>query len=209
MKTLEQPSEAFGTPTPKRWTVEECDTFREMGFLEGGRYELIEGVIVDKMGHGNPHSRAICALMNLLATLFGLEKIRVQLPIRIEGELGRVNEPLPDVALTRESYEAYDETPTPNDLLLVAEVSDSSLRFDLTTKARLYARAGVGEYWVLDIEKNSVIVHREPTSTGYESVTEWETGEALSPLALPSASVLVSSLFPPSKPIERERHSAP
>lgn len=198
MKTLERTPEETNSPPIRRWTSEECATLRNMGLLEG-RYELIEGILYDKMGSGGAHSKLLCALCYVLAQLFGLERVRTQMPIRIPVELRRFNEPLPDVAVTKEGFDAYDENPLPEDLLLVGEVSDSSVKPDLTTKARLYAQAGVLEYWVVDVAGNRLVVHRQPTVAGYDEITEWVAGDALSPLALPDALFEVESLFPASK----------
>ncbi len=195
MKALAITSESGFPPTPKRWTLEQCDVFREQGFLQG-RYELIEGIIIDKMGQSGYHAYLIGILSDALARLFLSERIRVQTPIRILGELGVWNEPEPDVTVTKEGRRAYkEENPSPEDLLLVVEIADSSLRFDLSVKAQLYAQSGISEYWVLDVIGRRVIVHREPTVEGYESVTEWSEGESLSPLALPTSSLAISDLL--------------
>lgn len=178
----------------KHWTTEECEKLSDLGILTAP-YELVEGVIIDKMGQNGNHARLICALLAILTRLFGVERVRVQLPLRIEGEEGRFNEPLPDVAITRETYRAYKENPSPADMLLVIEVSDSSLRFDLHTKALLYARAGVLEYWVLDAENRRMIVHRSSDSQGYTDITEWSMEESITPLTLPEAQLSLKSLF--------------
>lgn len=197
MKTLERPKEVFPVSLPdyKLWTVEECDRLRELGFLPD-RYELIEGVVVGKMGQTSLHAGLICALVNILGVLFGYERVRVQLPIRILGALGRYNEPLPDIAVTRKTYRAYyKQTPLSEDLLLVVEVSDSTLRSDLSAKALVYSRAGVAEYWVLDVTKERLVAHRFPTTDGYEDITEWKAGERIAPLARPEEFVSLEELF--------------
>ena len=80
--------------------------------------------------------------------------------------------------------------------LLVVEVSDSTLRFDLTVKAALYARAGIVEYWVLDVSGRRLIVHREPTPGGYRSVVAYSEFESIAPLASPQNKLQVAELFP-------------
>jgi Uma2 family endonuclease len=178
----------------RRWTVEECDTLRNIGLLEG-KYELIEGIILEKMGQSGRHARTIRALFNALLRLFSGEQMLIQLPIRIPNALGQYNEPLPDVAVTKEGYRAYKENPLPQDLLLVAEVSDTTVKSDLTTKASLYARAGVMEYWVVDLEANRVVVHRQPSEAGYQEVTEHTQEQAIAPLASPTGSLALAELF--------------
>jgi Uma2 family endonuclease len=78
----------------------------------------------------------------------------------------------------------------------VIEVSDSTLAFDLGPKARLYARAGIPEYWVFDIGERRLIVHRDPRAGGYCAVTAYVEGENVTPLALPAASFSVAVAFP-------------
>ncbi len=194
MKTLERPSQTVHSSKSKLWTVDECDLMSQVGILQG-RYELVEGEVIEKMGQGGTHSLLIRALLNLLAGLFGLERMMVQLPIRILGEAGRYNEPLPDLAVTREGYHAYRQNPQPKDILLLLEISDSSLLFDLTTKARLYSLASVVDYWVVDVENRRLIVHRFPTVEGYDEITEWDIGESVAPLALPDVAIAIAELF--------------
>lgn len=194
MQTLEQKREQVVSPKVKLWTGEECDALVQNGLLKG-RYELIEGMIIDKMGSGGRHALFVSVLMALLMRLFGGERVRVQLPIRILGELGHHNEPEPDLAVTQKRHRAYPEHPLTEDLLLVAEVSDSSLRYDLAVKARLYAQTGIPEYWVIDTDGESLILHREPTSEGYQQVTTLKVTDSLSPLSVPAISFALSELF--------------
>jgi Uma2 family endonuclease len=85
--------------------------------------------------------------------------------------------------------------PRPEDLHLIGEVSDSTLAFDLVTKAGLYARAGVPEYWVIDIAARRMIVHRDPVGGKYQSVTGYAANQPVAPLAAPSASFRSSDTF--------------
>lgn len=148
------------------------------------------------MGQSGLHAQIIRALMNILANVFGLERLMIQLPVRLQDEIGRRSEPLPDVAVTREGYIAYDENPAADDLLLVIEVSDSSIRPDLTSIALLYAKAEISEYWVVDVDKRRVIVHRDPSQEGYREIMEWKQGETVSPLAQPESHIAVADIFP-------------
>jgi Uma2 family endonuclease len=86
--------------------------------------------------------------------------------------------------------------PGPKDLHLVVEVSDTSLNFDLTTKAVLYARAGIPEYWVLDVSGRRLIVHRHPQSGKYTAVLVYNEQEAVAPLAAPHALFKAADAFP-------------
>ncbi len=86
-------------------------------------------------------------------------------------------------------------TPRPEDLELVVEVSDTSLAFDLTTKAVLYARAGIQEYWVLDIQGCRVMVHREPVAGRYRAIVAYGENESVAPLAAPEKPFHVADVF--------------
>ncbi len=186
------------SPKVKRWTVEECENLRTLGVLQG-RYELIEGMIIDKMGSGGRHAKLTTILMALLLRLFSGDQIRVQHSIRILDALGRYNKPEPDIAITAEGAIAYDDNPLPEDILLVAEVSDSSLEYNMTTKANLYARVGIPEYWIVDAEGERLLVHREPSETGYAAVTILLAGDTVTPLSRPDGALPAADLFPKAK----------
>lgn len=195
MQTLEQTSKLLGLPPKmRRWTVSECETLQKLGLLTGP-FELIEGMVIGKLGSGGKHSQLVCLLMVYLMRFFDAEQLRVQLPVQIGGAWGEYNAPEPDVAVTRQSARAYDENPEPEEILLVAEVSDSSLRFDLSTKADLYARVGIPEYWVVDVEGVRLIAHRLPTEQGYAEITEWQLNESIAPVMVKSEPVPLTSLF--------------
>ena len=127
-------------PRPRRWTVNECQQMERIGLLSG-HYELIYGEIYEQMPTNPPHILTVMLLAQWLSAIFGQMRVRQEKPVLLPGEDRR---PQPDVAVTREEATAYpDRLPGPDDLLLVAEVSDSILSFDLTMKARLYAQAGI------------------------------------------------------------------
>lgn len=184
------------TPHRKRWTVKEADRLAEAGFL-AGRYEVIEGEIYEKMSTNPPHILTLILLTGWLHRVFGSLFVRTQTAISLPG---RHNRPEPDATVTREPATAYaDRLPGPEALLLAVEVSDTTLRFDLTTKAALYARTGIPEYWVLDIQARRLIVHRRPGRAGYADIQEYAEDAQIAPEARPDALVLVSFLFPPQE----------
>jgi Uma2 family endonuclease len=84
----------------------------------------------------------------------------------------------------------------PEDILLAVEVADTTLGFDLTTKAALYARAGIPEYWVLDVNGRRMIVHRDPQDGRFRSVIAYTSDERISLLAAPAASLLIADVLP-------------
>ena len=109
--------------------------------------------------------------------------MRSEKPVIVPGENGVFTEPEPDFAVTRETASSYFENnPGPQDVSLVVEVADSSLNFDLNTKALLYARVGIPEYWVMDINGRRLHRHRQPTHDGYRDIVIFNETESVSPL---------------------------
>jgi Uma2 family endonuclease len=194
------PSQRAPRPEPaphrKRWKRSECVSLVESGLLTG-RYELIDGEIVPKMGQKPAHAFVIVRLTAWLIAIFGGDFVRSQLPIDVTISDNETNEPEPDAAALARPIIAYAErNPGPNDLLLVVEVSDTTLRFDLRAKAALYARAGIRKYWVVGVPGRRIVVHRNPTPRGYRELTAYAESESLAPLVRPDALVMVASLLP-------------
>ena len=148
------------------------------------------------MGKKRPHVNALVAVQAWLVRTFGEQFVNPEAPIDVAPEDNPTNEPEPDlVVLVKSSRELQDANPRPADLRLVVEISDSTLGFDLTTKAELYARAGIIEYWVVDVAARRLIVHREPRQGLYRSVTAYSEEETVSPLALPECEFRVLDAF--------------
>jgi Uma2 family endonuclease len=184
-------------PDRIHWTRAQCDAMREIGVLNG-RYELIDGEVISKMGLNPPHSLTVIALRLWLSIVFGGEFVRTEATIDIGDTDPDHNDPLPDVSVTVETYHAYAHRhPGPADLVLVAEVSDSTLRYDRTTKAALYALAGICEYWIIDVAGRRVLIHRQPAPDGYLAITAHGFDEMVATLAQPDESIQVSNLLPP------------
>jgi Uma2 family endonuclease len=184
------------TPPRKRWTIEECEGLERDGYLTG-HYELIDGEIIDKMGQNPLHRIALMLVAQWLVSLFGFLCVQTEKPITLPGRDGLSNAPEPAVALTAQPTTAYMMThPNPADLLLLVEVSDTTLPYDLSTKAALYARAGVGEYWVLDIVGRRLHVHRQPGPTGYSDVQGYAETETVALQVRPEAPVTVGLFLP-------------
>lgn len=171
-------------PRLKKWTRRECQFLLENGFFEGQRYELVEGELINKMGQNPPHAFAISNLTVVLVQLFG-RRTRCQLPIDVAPEDNPTSEPEPDAVVTHEAADFSQRGPAPADIAWLIEVSDSTLRFDLTIKARLYARSRIPDYWVLDLVNRRIIVHREPRQGEYGSVTVYGASEGVASLAAP------------------------
>jgi Uma2 family endonuclease len=161
-------------------------------FEENERVELLEGVIVAMTPQSAPHARRIQFLTRLLVKALGDEyAVRPQLPLT----LGARNEPEPDLAVVR--AEATFEERHPETAVLVIEVAGDSLRRDRRVKAAVYARFGIPEYWIVNLEARAVEVFTDPdAATGsYGRTRTWSTAETLSSEALPQVAFPVAELF--------------
>lgn len=184
-------------PNRRHWTVEQCYRLIEIGELTG-RWELIDGEILSKMGQKPAHSFTLILVAEWLVALFGFRQTRTQLPIRIPGQTGDTSEPEPDIAvITAEASMHHDRIPGSTDVLLIVEIADTSLIFDLNTKAALYARSGVPEYWVVDIVSRQLHRHRSPSFAGYSDVSVLVETELISPELRADAAIAVVLLLPP------------
>jgi Uma2 family endonuclease len=152
----------------KRFTRSEVDRMVALGIFDGQRCELIDGELIDKMGQNPPHAQAIRNLFAWLAGLFGAGRLQMQLPVEVKPGDSEWSLPEPDIAVLAEAGGEYGKRhPRGDELLLIVEVADTSLRQDLTTKRDLYARASVSEYWVVDLQSRRVNVHRNPEQGEY------------------------------------------
>ena len=182
---------------PQRHAVSAQEYLRmgEAGVFEAdARLELIEGEIVEMAPIGSPHAGAVNILNQLFARLAGdLVIVAVQNPLIV----GDRSVPQPDLALLKPRADSYAGShPSVADVLLVVEVADTTLRFDLDTKIPLYARCGIAEAWVVDLQARALRVFRDPGASGYRTSLTVPGGESVSALALPAVVVAVSALFP-------------
>jgi Uma2 family endonuclease len=186
-------------PPRKRWTRSECATLEETGLWDRLRLELVGGELISKMGKNRPHVNALIVLQAWLVQVFGVQYVNPETPIDVAPEDNPTNEPQPDlIVLARPSREFQESNPRPEDLRLVVEISDSTLGFDLTTKAALCARAGIVEYWVLDIQARRLVVHRDPKGGLYRLVTVYSARESVGPMASPGHEFQIGEAFPRS-----------
>lgn len=185
------------TPPRKHWTREECAALEDAGLLAGQHLELIEGELINKMGKKMPHVSAVTLLRTWLTGVFGDLFVLTEAPIDVAPEDNPTNEPEPDAIVLKHGLRslAPGRNPRPEDLHLVVEVADTTLRFDRTVKARLYARAGIAEYWVLDLKRRRLIVHRDPERGVYASVLAFGPEEPVSPLAAPQAEIRLGEVL--------------
>lgn len=193
----EQPELLRLEPLPhKTWTRAEIEVLQDTGMFDGLHYELIEGELIDKMGKMRRHVNGVLNSFKRLEGLFGEGFVNFEAPIDVAEADNPRNEPEPDVIVLRRPSGEFTSNPRAEDVLLVVEVSDSTLSQDRSTKARLYARAGIPEYWVLDLKDRRLLVFRNPNAGTYQVSLEIPETESVCPLERPSHPVTVSSLVP-------------
>ena len=162
-------------------------------FDEDEKVQLIDGMLVAITPQGRPHAFVIQQLNRLLARTLGDEfRVLTQLPLT----LGSGSEPEPDLAVVR-AQDAASRTHHPTTALLVVEVAGDSLGFDRRTKAPLYARTGIPEYWIVNLEDTSIEILSDPDlPTGsYRSRRVVSRGEVLTAASVPGIRVDVAALF--------------
>lgn len=152
------------------------------------RVELIEGEIIDMAPIGQGHESSVMVLNQaLVLACQGRALVSTQNSLR----LGQWSAPQPDFAVLRPraDYYATGERAGPADVLLVIEVSESSLRYDRTIKLPLYARSGIGEVWIVDLPHRVLTAHRDPSSGVYPTTTTHHSGEVIALALDPAISV--------------------
>jgi Uma2 family endonuclease len=167
----------------------------EVGILhEDSRVELIEGEIIEMSPIGSRHAATVARIQHFFTTRLGDRAIVwTQNPLLMPHH---ESEPQPDVLIVEHRTDFYaSRLPEPPDVRVLIEVADSSLRYDRLTKFPLYARAGVAEAWLVDIEHRRVEIHRTPAAGGYQDVRTPGADERLSMLAFPDVPVTVADLL--------------
>lgn len=163
-----------------RLSVDAYHRMGETGVLPpDARTELIDGEILDMAPIGSRHASVVNRLTGILVRAVGQRAIvQVQGPVR----LGDLSEPEPDFALLEPRADFYrDALPGAADILLLIEVADTTLRFDRSVKAPLYARHAIPELWVIDLENALLHFYRQPKGGAYADISA--TGQpALTPI---------------------------
>lgn len=160
----------------------------EVGILPPGvRVELIEGEVIDMAPIGSRHAGVVRHIASAFEhVLAGTALVSAQSP----AVLGDSSQPEPDIALLRPRADFYKSRhPEAADVLLLVEVSDASLRYDRQIKAPLYARHGIGELWIIDVERDRVFLYSEPTAAGYRAAQELKRPGSMAPRALPHCAI--------------------
>ncbi|OGF53023.1 MAG: hypothetical protein A2Z21_08670 [Candidatus Fraserbacteria bacterium RBG_16_55_9] len=178
----------------RRFTVEEYYKMAEAGiFSEDDRVELLDGEIVEMTPIGSSHAACVDRLTRLFGRLIGeTASLRVQSPIR----LSKSSEPQPDLALLKPRSDFYAQAhPGPEDVFLVVEVAETSAGIDRKVKIPLYAKAGIPEVWLVDLDEERIEVYRNPSAKGYGEVQRFRRGRSLAPQALPDMKLSVSDIL--------------
>lgn len=180
--------------TKHRFTVDDYYRMGDAGvFPPGRRVELLEGEIIDMMPVGPFHSGVVNQLTDFF-TLCAHRRWLVtnQNPVRLNSH----SEPQPDLIIVRFAEDYYKgRHPTPDDVLLLIEVADSSLDYDRGDKLAAYGKAGIEEYWLVNLEEQCVEIHREPHFTGYTSTRVLKPGDHAAPSAFPDVIVDLAELL--------------
>ncbi len=193
MTTLADPR-IQSEPTRRRINVDEYYAMAEAGILAPHeRVELIDGEIITMSPIGNEHAASVDTITDFLVPLVtGRAIVRVQSHLRLDEQ----NQSEPDLMLLkrREDYYRY-RAPGPTDVLLLVEVSDSSLAFDRSVKLALYARFNVPEVWIENIPDRVVEAYTNPVEGQYTESRIYRPGETITPGAFPDVSLSVSELI--------------
>lgn len=183
-----------------RWTRKAFYRLLGLGFFRGRRVQLIGGEILEMASQKNFHVVAISLAQDALRAAFGPGYW-----VRNQGslDLSPHSVPDPDLAVVPGTPRDYPQEDNPATALLVVEVSDTTLRFDQGRKASLYARAGIADYWIVDLVHNCLEVRRDPVPDSaqpfgfrYGNLTILAPTDTVSPLAAPQAQLTVADLLP-------------
>ena len=184
---------------PVKWTVDDYHLIIDTGILAQRDVELIDGEIIEMTTEKEPHAYYSDEIPDYLREVFeGKAKIREGKPVVLPTD----GEPKPDVAIVKKLGSAYlKRHPYPDDIYLLIEISDRTLKFDLNQKQSLYAAAGIQEYWVVNLQTLTLVVFRNPVTqeegSKYQHKTDMKEG-TISPINLPTVSIQVERLLDPT-----------
>jgi Uma2 family endonuclease len=183
--------------TPKRTLISNARYQKMIAagvFTKDDRIELIEGEMLDMSPMGAPHISVVTRLIRLFTSRLSEQEAHVTSGVPVN--LGDFSEPQSDLLLLKPRADFYgSKVPEAQDVLLLVEVSDSTLAFDQGEKLRLYARYSVTEYWVVDVNKQLVVRYLDPTVQGYAREEEYKGADALSVKAFPQLLIAVKDIL--------------
>jgi Uma2 family endonuclease len=197
--TLERQHEQEQEHRPERFrfSTNDYEKLAEAGILvEDDRLELIEGDILRMSPIGKFHVWCVARLNYLLTRRLGDRAVvLIQSPIRLDGH----SEPEPDVAVVRPQEQFFGiDLPTPADILLLIEVSDSSLAYDRDVKLALYARAEIPEVWLVDLNTDTFYLYARPSNGAYQSIQTYRRGDTVTSATLPDLALRVEEILGPA-----------
>jgi Uma2 family endonuclease len=183
----------------RRWSKAEYHRLGELGFFAGQRTELLEGQVVVQSPQNPEHAFHVDRFAQVLRMHFGQGFwVRMQLPL----DLGQATEPEPDVSVVAGDPTSF-RSAHPTAALLIVEVSDTTVSHDRRRKGSLYARAGVADYWLVNLVRRRVEVYRDPVPDPrrpyghrYAARADRTPPAIINPLALPQAAAAVADLLP-------------
>ncbi|XPM60453.2 MAG: Uma2 family endonuclease [Leptolyngbya sp. IPPAS B-1204] len=178
----------------KHWSVDEYHRLIAVGILTSDDHvELLDGQIVEMVPQDPPHASNTSSFGNEFVLLFaGKAWIRTQLPLTIAPD----SEPEPDIAVVHLDPNRYrDRHPKPEDVFLLIEIADTTLNQDRNRKAKIYAQAGIPEYWIVNLKQRQVIVYRHPQGDSYQSEQILEATDAIAPLAFPEIRIELQTIL--------------
>jgi Uma2 family endonuclease len=178
----------------KKFRADEVYKMMQVGILpEASGWELINGEIIRRMTIGSKHASTVKRLNRFFTNQVGENAIvSVQDPIHID----EYNEPEPDIALLKPRADFYAEShPESQDVLLVIEVSDSTVDFDREVKKTLYAEAGISEFWLVNLRENTVECHSQPKNKIYRLTQIFEKGEAVESVSIENLRLKVEDIL--------------
>jgi Uma2 family endonuclease len=177
----------------RHFTVDEFQRMAEAGILRADeRVELIDGEVVQMMVIGGRHPRCVRDLIELFEDR---PRRRARLDVQNPVQLSDSQQLQPDVLLLRRRADGYRSLPKPEDVLLAIEVCDASGGTDRAVKVPLYARHGVRELWLVDLDADVVEVYRQPSADGYRDIQRLRRGDSVSPEALPDFTLAVDAIL--------------
>ena len=193
MSDLAAPTDVPQPVRRHKLSVEDFHKLGEAGVLDpASRVELIEGELVDMAPIGSPHAGTVNRLAALLFRAVATEVVQVQNPIRLDD----YSEPQPDLAVLKPRVDFYRAAlPTAPDILLLIEVSDTTLAYDGGPKLELYSRHAIQEEWIVNLPDRQLEVFRDPSPEGYRSRLQLRAGEFATTAALPALSLEITTLF--------------
>jgi Uma2 family endonuclease len=195
-KIIKKPMKGTSYAEVRLITVEEYHKMGEAGVISTDEeVELIEGKIIEKPMKGTTHSAINKYLEKLLESCLGdAVLVRVQDPVKLDN----YSEPEPDIAVVKpDDFYYATHHPTPPEIYLIVEIADTTLKRDTEFKAKVYGKAGINDYWVLDITNRQLYAFREPTETGYQNQQILSNDATISPVAFPNVTINISEMLRP------------